>query len=56
MVLSRLGREILLILTIKVIALYLLWFFCFSKPIANSIDAQVIANKLFTATQQQGPY
>ena len=51
--LSALGRDITLLLIIKVIALYLIWLAWFSGPQDKKTDASDVGNALITIPAQE---
>lgn len=49
-----LSREILLVMLIKLILLFLLWFYCFSHPIAKHLSATDINDHLLNLHSSVG--
>ncbi len=43
MMLTTFQKEMIVVLALKCVALFLLWFFFFSHPIAEKLDAKKIA-------------
>lgn len=45
---STLGKEIALTLVVKLIALWLIWFLCFSNPVKPKLDTQALNQHLLS--------